>query len=114
VSLDYIRAHYDVPAVQGGRIRFTWNQWTTSPDGTICGANGQYLAVSFDDGEVGLLHPTWEVVYLPERRTATCTGLTASWCPIHGDCTCPDCSEALDDTDCRLHRATSTHPGVAR
>jgi hypothetical protein len=42
----------------------------------------------------------------------SCTGLSAFWCPIHGDCSCErdhdgDCS--FDDDDCPLHSATSTH-----
>lgn len=64
MSLDYICRHYGVPADRGGRIRFTWDQWTTTRDATIVGAEGQYLSVRFDDGETGILHPTWEVEYL--------------------------------------------------
>jgi hypothetical protein len=44
---------------------------------------------------------------------ATCTGITAAWCPVHGDCSCSRTlySEAihLDDPACPLHSATSTH-----
>lgn len=45
-----------------------------------------------------------------------CTGLTATWCPIHGDCVCP-CDElnggdlpAMDDNRCPLHAPTGSHP----
>jgi hypothetical protein len=45
-----------------------------------------------------------------------CTGISANWCPIHGDCTCPvssdpDCNILADknDDNCPLHSAASTH-----
>lgn len=37
-----------------------------------------------------------------------CTGLSASWCPIHGDCTCTTPGE-LDEAHCALHGIESTH-----
>ncbi len=56
---------------------------------------------------------------LPTERP-TCTGLTAAWCPIHGDCTCtrshdsdtmrdePSGTEpTMDDDACPLHSSTS-------
>lgn len=45
--------------------------------------------------------------------TQECTGLSASWCPIHGDCTCPEPGDgeakALDDFNCSLHSLGSDH-----
>lgn len=43
-----------------------------------------------------------------------CTGMTARWCPVHGRCTCggddPECeTHDMDDADCPLHGAASTH-----
>lgn len=42
-----------------------------------------------------------------------CTGLAASWCPIHGDCTCQidgDLGErSRDATDCPLHAWWANH-----
>lgn len=38
-----------------------------------------------------------------------CTGLSASWCPVHGDCTCPEPLEALDADACPLHSDASSH-----
>lgn len=38
----------------------------------------------------------------------TCTGLTATWCPIHGDCACPG-RVPLDDRGCLLHSPGSPH-----
>lgn len=59
-------------------------------------------------------------VLLPWARLAVqpepeCTGLTAVWCPVHGECTCPfeddnpDNGRTLDDPACPLHAATSPH-----
>lgn len=41
-----------------------------------------------------------------------CTGLTASWCPRCGDCTCermPDGDCCFDGHDCPLHGTSSQH-----
>lgn len=67
MSLDYIRGHYGVPARRHGRIRFNWDG---QRDATILGAKGQYLSVRFDDGTTGILHPTWNVEYLPAEVVA--------------------------------------------
>lgn len=51
---------------------------------------------------------------------SACTGLAASWCPVCGDCTCPEpCAEGeneapttyLEDApvSCPLHGSTSRH-----
>jgi hypothetical protein len=43
-----------------------------------------------------------------------CTGLTAAWCPIHGDCVC-DRENSMDADDCPLHNDLSHHAeGSAR
>lgn len=39
------------------------------------------------------------------RPNAGCTGVSAGWCPIHGDCLC----RSLPVTECPLHAADSTH-----
>lgn len=42
-----------------------------------------------------------------------CTGLTARWCPRHGDCACPDDSpgeRGLSAPGCPLHGHGSDHP----
>lgn len=64
MSLEYIREHYRVPAQIGGRIKFTWPDWTGNRYATIVGAEGSHLKVGFDSGEIGSLHPTWEISYL--------------------------------------------------
>ena len=40
--------------------------------------------------------------------TTDCTDLAAVWCPVHGDCDCPDVYPG-DDPGCPLHAPTSTH-----
>lgn len=54
------------------------------------------------------------------RVTASCTGLAARWCPVHGDCRClqsglrPDdgytWADDLDGPSCPLHAPDSPHP----
>ena len=48
-----------------------------------------------------------------------CTGISASWCPIHGDCICRDDNgdlldeySGLNHPDCPLHSDQSTHGEV--
>ena len=36
------------------------------------------------------------------------SGISATWCGIHGDCTCRD-KQDLNDEDCPLHSTRSTH-----
>jgi hypothetical protein len=54
----------------------------------------------------------------PEQADAAaepdCTGVTATWCPVHGDCRCPRYEHngyipAMDDPDCPLHAPESLH-----
>jgi hypothetical protein len=45
-------------------------------------------------------------------ESTSCTGLTAVWCPIHGDCRCPEIDGVGgpgSDPDCPLHAVTSSH-----
>lgn len=42
-------------------------------------------------------------------ENASCTGLSAFWCPLHGDCECPDRGDAIDDLNCPLHSPSSSH-----
>ena len=71
MSLEWIRKTYSVPAKRGCRVRYTdgygviWN-------GRITSARNGYLRVLVDDrvpsyrGRL-LLHPTWQVEYLPQN-----------------------------------------------
>lgn len=39
-----------------------------------------------------------------------CTGLTAVWCPVHGDCRCREREQGnYNDRDCPLHAPGSSH-----
>lgn len=54
-----------------------------------------------------------------------CTGISATWCPIHGDCACRrnDSGETCDDNDpdilsrcgekCPLHSPSSKHGEIS-
>ena len=46
-------------------------------------------------------------------ETNQCTGLTAIWCPVHGDCRCPNRAQAMDDPECPLHSSDSDHGALA-
>ena len=44
--------------------------------------------------------------------TACCTGVAASWCPVHGDCTCPRTETGERESEsltCPLHAPNSLH-----
>lgn len=49
----------------------------------------------------------------PAPAVPPCTGLTAVWCPVHGDCACPPnaqgAREPSDDFRCPLHAFDSPH-----
>lgn len=71
-------------------------------------------------GRAVLLLPVLARAVLAERapkveRTPECTGSSASWCPIHGDCSCPwihddpDNGRTLDGPGCPLHSEKSEH-----
>jgi hypothetical protein len=48
-------------------------------------------------------------------REPECTGLTARWCPIHGDCVCPEGWDGdMDEPDCPLHASASQHAEPGR
>ena len=54
---------------------------------------------------------------MPRHRTLNftrCSGVSAVWCPIHGDCCCARSEDgdiyAMDDPDCPLHSRQSPHP----
>ena len=75
MSLPFIRKTYNVPAKRGGRVRYTdgdgviWN-------GAITSACGARLRILVDDRVPGyrgrmLLHPTWNIEYLPACREET-------------------------------------------
>lgn len=40
-----------------------------------------------------------------------CTGVSANWCPVCGDCCCRNPEDRKDDADCPLHNSLSRHAG---
>lgn len=46
--------------------------------------------------------------------SVSCTGLTATWCPIHGECTCARTVDGdipvMADSWCPLHKPNGDHP----
>lgn len=52
------------------------------------------------------------VAKFDQERAPECTGTSASWCPVCGDCSCPENDygeRTLDDDSCRLHSRRSKH-----
>lgn len=81
-----------------------------SKDGDRCRGLG-------DDQRARHLDETGEAWIFEDRRDGPradvkpaegCTGVAASWCPIHGACSCRS-SAHLDDDRCPLHGPTSSH-----
>jgi len=65
-ELKYIRDWYGVPAKRGGRIRYGK---ALPAEGTILSGKNARLRVRLDDSKrTVLLHPCWEVTYLPSRN----------------------------------------------
>jgi hypothetical protein len=54
-------------------------------------------------------------VTLDATPTSVCTGLTATWCPVHGDCDCPrdpihgEINFDVGEFSCPLHAWNSPH-----
>lgn len=63
----------------------------------------------------GSIQPPLVLGRVSSTAPAICTGSTATWCPIHGDCTCPHLNDdpqegrTLDDASCPLHAPASAH-----
>ena len=49
-------------------------------------------------------------IFVIHEERGRCTGIAAQWCPLHGECQCPDREEDLNDPKCPLHRPGSNHP----
>lgn len=55
----------------------------------------------------------FDTMPLAGREEPVCTGIAATWCPVHGDCTCPwgdDNYFREENPACPLHGPSSTHP----
>ena len=53
-----------------------------------------------------------ELASVAQLDVSECSNISAGWCPVHGDCTCPrdgtdTCEEQADD--CPLHGTASNH-----
>lgn len=81
-----------------------------------------YVATSKSDKLHTLPRPSYEdkaMAFMENRPEPAdgdgeCTGVAASWCPLHGDCTCPRDEDGgfghgRNGPTCPLHAAGSTH-----
>jgi len=96
--MQQIRDRYGVPAYRGRRIRFSGGGFGVGFDATIVSARNHYLRVRCDDeSQVRILHPTWEVEYLPPgwKSSATTPLLTEA----AGPCRCRDCGTTIERGD---------------
>jgi hypothetical protein len=69
MSLEYIRNYYGVPAKRGARIRYTDGRGVART-GRITAARSARILVLLDEPGPDyparvVLHPTWQVEYLP-------------------------------------------------
>lgn len=46
---------------------------------------------------------------LKAAHSPQCTGVSAHWCPVCGDCTCKKPEDSLSDDGCPLHDIASKH-----
>ncbi len=64
-GMDYIRKTYRVPAKRGSKVFF-------EHIGKVCtiasAASGGRLIIKDDDGKRYLVHPTWQMDYLPTNN----------------------------------------------
>ena len=66
MTMDYIRATYNVPAKGGGRIRYSGGPMIQ--EGTIVGCKGCLLRIRMDGSQLVMkYHPTWKMEYLPQE-----------------------------------------------
>jgi hypothetical protein len=67
MSMEWIRAHYGVPAKRGARVRYTPCEGSTdkSAEGVITAVCGPHLRVRLDgERRSRIFHPTWQLQYL--------------------------------------------------
>jgi hypothetical protein len=86
----------------------SWHRGTPAAGGEMIQGS---LPVGYTDADVvgGVrLH----VRSLRGLAKGECTGLSAVWCPVHGDCACPyevDSRRVGDNRACPLHGEATTH-----
>lgn len=65
-ALEYIRNQYKVPAYVGLTVIIPGDSPARERAGNIIGASGPHLLVDlFNVRRTAVVHPTWEMVYLP-------------------------------------------------
>lgn len=56
--MEYIKEAYNLPFLKKGlSILFRGRK------GKVVGTHSSYIKVKFENGEIGCLHPTWEIAY---------------------------------------------------
>lgn len=68
MSLERIRRMYQIPAIQGARVRYDSDKVGHAPKfGTITSSDGDYIKIKFD-GDIKTypapFHPTYNITYL--------------------------------------------------
>jgi hypothetical protein len=99
------RTGFDMLAALGSKVRAIDS---TRPDHMLEYATHEVDGVRFDAAHT---RPMTDEERARAAREA-CTGVSASWCPVHGDCRCPrlDTGEREEEsTTCPLHGEKSTH-----
>jgi hypothetical protein len=99
------RTGFDMLAALGSKVRAIDS---TRPDHMLEYATHEVDGVRFDAAHT---RPMTDEERARAAREA-CTGVSASWCPVHGDCSCPrlDTGEREEEAqDCPLHGEKSAH-----
>ena len=65
-GLEYIREYYKVPAFVGAKVIYEGGG--CPKNAVIKGSHNASLRVLFDDGQTGILHPTWSLTYEEVKR----------------------------------------------
>lgn len=81
-----------------------------------CACKGRLFGDSVNDAleAFGRHLPNCEVWRSEDGEESAHTGISATWCPLCGTCTCPDREDGngrtLDHPGCPLHSHDRTHP----
>ena len=91
---------YNQSLPTGTTIGKRWRRWNYRPGAEL----GWWLGEYVPSDAPGCVDIEWRQVLLIDP----CEGVTARWCPNHGDCAC-DYIDDLDSDACRLHGRGSDH-----
>jgi len=99
MCMQWVRDNYHVPAMRGGRVRYTGDR---SPRlGTITGTRHGSLRIRLDgEKHSAPFHPTWELEYLPKSLNSSSPQA--------------DSAPRGEDTPSALARDTATAEGVPK